>query len=34
MNAPIVLLGLIGLAAVFVMLPVGLAVYSTWRQPR
>src|SRR5574342_82409 len=26
--------GLIGLATVFVMLPVGLAVYSTWRQPR
>ncbi len=34
MNAPVIVLGLIGLTAVFVMLPVGLAVYSTWRRPR
>jgi hypothetical protein len=34
LNAPVVLLGLIGLTAVFVMLPVGLAVYSACRQPR
>ena len=34
MNAPAVLLGVIILAVVFVMLPVGFAVYATWRRPR
>ena len=34
MNAPAVLLGVIVLAVVCVMLPVGFAVYATWRRPR
>jgi len=34
MNAPAVLLGVLVLAIVYVMLPVGFAIYSTWRRPR
>ncbi len=34
MNAPAVLLGVIVLTVVYVMLPVGLAVYAIWRRPR
>ena len=34
MNAPAVLLGVIVLTVVYVMLPVGFAVYAIWRRPR
>ena len=34
MNAPAVLLGVIVLTVVYVMLPVGFAVFATWRRPR
>lgn len=34
MNAPAVLLGVIVLTVVYVMLPVGFAVFAAWRRPR